>query len=191
MNTVQPYTVAIKDEAIHKLLWTRYRGFLLFLVMQCDYEIQDIAQECHYYFLRHPSAVDFMGSALQEALCDIYRREVGRNRKNKKQENKRQVKTRAIHHHFDNPFDTVARNLPFFDKQATFDLRDALIAAMKARLSHKEQWIVMQYYWLEKSLKELGQLMDPKVTESRMSQIMTRALAKLSTHEPLQAYTHN
>jgi len=57
-----------------------------------------------------------------------------------------------------------------------FELKEVIVDAMKS-LSKKEQMVISLYYYDELTLKEIGAVIE--LTESRISQIHTKAIIKL------------
>jgi len=63
------------------------------------------------------------------------------------------------------------------EKQAEFNELKEMLAAEIDRLSEKEKTVITFYYFNELTLKEISEIM--KVSESRISQLHTKAIAKL------------
>jgi RNA polymerase sigma factor for flagellar operon FliA len=57
-----------------------------------------------------------------------------------------------------------------------FELKEVIVEAMKS-LSKKEQMVISLYYYDELTLKEIGEVIE--LTESRISQIHTKAIIKM------------
>ena len=57
-----------------------------------------------------------------------------------------------------------------------FELKEVIVEAMKS-LSRKEQMVISLYYYDELTLKEIGEVIE--LTESRISQIHTKAIIKM------------